>query len=425
VKVCSAYGAGFYYIPGTDICLRVGGAVRADYYHNAPGAFPDATYLRSGTRTQDTHAFRGRGYFILDSRQNTAYGTLRTFANIYQSWTSGAGGLGAGEGTNADRAFIQFAGFTFGRAQSFYDFYGSTGPHANLVNWGGQSTGATGWNVLAYTAQLGNGLSATLAIEDQRRKPIYASFSAAQTSMTLTLTWHALGLCLLPPTFAPDRICRLSRVISVSIRLGVRPRSWARSRNCARFPMKTRRFTGSGVKTHGYAVGGGFTWNNPSAPGSQFGIQASYAKGALGYLTTWSVSNPIGVQNNSTLAYAHNMDAVYDPASNSLHKGSGWGVNAGYQHRFNPNWAWSIHGAYTSIEYGATAEALVGAGTSLDYDVWSLGSRLLWTPVRGLDMGLDIMYTEYDSQHIAGVVKGRTAATNEVWSSMFRVQRNF
>ena len=27
VKVCSAYGAGFYYIPGTDICLRVGGYV--------------------------------------------------------------------------------------------------------------------------------------------------------------------------------------------------------------------------------------------------------------------------------------------------------------------------------------------------------------------------------------------------------------
>ena len=27
VKICSAYGAGFYYIPGTDICLRVGGAV--------------------------------------------------------------------------------------------------------------------------------------------------------------------------------------------------------------------------------------------------------------------------------------------------------------------------------------------------------------------------------------------------------------
>ena len=25
VKICSLYGAGFYYIPGTDICMKVGG----------------------------------------------------------------------------------------------------------------------------------------------------------------------------------------------------------------------------------------------------------------------------------------------------------------------------------------------------------------------------------------------------------------
>ena len=28
VKVCSLYGAGFYYIPGTDICMKLGGYVR-------------------------------------------------------------------------------------------------------------------------------------------------------------------------------------------------------------------------------------------------------------------------------------------------------------------------------------------------------------------------------------------------------------
>ena len=28
VKVCETYGAGFWYIPGTDTCLRVGGYVR-------------------------------------------------------------------------------------------------------------------------------------------------------------------------------------------------------------------------------------------------------------------------------------------------------------------------------------------------------------------------------------------------------------
>ena len=31
VKVCSPYGVGFYYIPGTDTCLKIGGYVRVDF----------------------------------------------------------------------------------------------------------------------------------------------------------------------------------------------------------------------------------------------------------------------------------------------------------------------------------------------------------------------------------------------------------
>lgn len=35
VKVCDAYGAGFFYIPGTDTCVKIGGRVRADYAYYA------------------------------------------------------------------------------------------------------------------------------------------------------------------------------------------------------------------------------------------------------------------------------------------------------------------------------------------------------------------------------------------------------
>src|SRR5262249_18556855 len=31
VKICNLYGVGFYYIPGTDTCLKIGGYVRAEY----------------------------------------------------------------------------------------------------------------------------------------------------------------------------------------------------------------------------------------------------------------------------------------------------------------------------------------------------------------------------------------------------------
>ena len=42
VKVCSLYGAGFYYIPGTDICLKVGGYLRAEADVNAGGTLTPA-----------------------------------------------------------------------------------------------------------------------------------------------------------------------------------------------------------------------------------------------------------------------------------------------------------------------------------------------------------------------------------------------
>jgi hypothetical protein len=34
VRVCSLYGAGFWYIPGTDTCIQIGGYLRADTTFN-------------------------------------------------------------------------------------------------------------------------------------------------------------------------------------------------------------------------------------------------------------------------------------------------------------------------------------------------------------------------------------------------------
>ena len=34
VKICSLYGAGFYYIPGTDTCIKFGGYAQADANFN-------------------------------------------------------------------------------------------------------------------------------------------------------------------------------------------------------------------------------------------------------------------------------------------------------------------------------------------------------------------------------------------------------
>ncbi|MBL7406030.1 porin, partial [Escherichia coli] len=70
------------------------------------------------------------------------------------------------------KAFIQFAGITAGRASSFFDFYAHD--FENLGNTLGSDVAAT--NQLAYTATLGNGLSATISAEDPvfRRSVIFS-----------------------------------------------------------------------------------------------------------------------------------------------------------------------------------------------------------------------------------------------------------
>jgi Porin subfamily len=56
VKICSLYGDGFYYIPGTDTCLKIGGFLRTEVDYNAGGSF--TTFLNVPTRSSSAAATR-------------------------------------------------------------------------------------------------------------------------------------------------------------------------------------------------------------------------------------------------------------------------------------------------------------------------------------------------------------------------------
>jgi len=58
VKVCSAYGAGFFFIPGTDTCLKIGGRVRADYNY-VPAKDTYSALGTANTLTTETYAVSG------------------------------------------------------------------------------------------------------------------------------------------------------------------------------------------------------------------------------------------------------------------------------------------------------------------------------------------------------------------------------
>ncbi|MCF6321156.1 MAG: porin, partial [Rhizobiaceae bacterium] len=73
VRICDAYGAGFFYIPGTETCLKFSGYVRVTYegrqYHDGDP--------RAGLPTH-RHRVRYRGRLNIDARNETEWGTLRS-----------------------------------------------------------------------------------------------------------------------------------------------------------------------------------------------------------------------------------------------------------------------------------------------------------------------------------------------------------
>ena len=174
VKICSLYGDGFYYIPGTDTCLKLGGYLRVQAEYNmgnggvavGTNAIEDGQARFTRDATNDVN-YRVRAETSWDVRQQTEYGPLRTYLRFgVENNTPGGTGGGSTPSPYWDRAFLQFAGFTVGRSRSFFDLftYWGTYTYTNVRING--DTDITGQNLWAYTAELGNGFTATLSLED-------------------------------------------------------------------------------------------------------------------------------------------------------------------------------------------------------------------------------------------------------------------
>ncbi len=171
VKICSLYGVGFYYIPGTDTCIKIGGWVRLQYDVDTNGSNTlGAMNGNLNDRTTNNTTWRVQTFLTADARSQTAYGTVRSYLSFGQNGDT-VGGTGVAAAFLTPRAFIQWAGFTFGQAESFFDFY-SPFAVGYAPGWVSSTTAGAGWDVAGYTAQFGNGFSATIAAENRRQTQI-------------------------------------------------------------------------------------------------------------------------------------------------------------------------------------------------------------------------------------------------------------
>jgi hypothetical protein len=251
VRVCSLYGAGFFFIPGTDTCIKIGGYLRADVtFNGGPHGQPAWNGdLGQQNRYRDYYAARSRMALTIDTRTATEYGVVRTFGQgDFQFTTLGSSTVNPNSvntslpvaGANlldtpgggyvaVEYLFIQFAGFTFGKSASAYatPWQGFPG-NINSSLLGGQNTD-TGVNNIQYTAQFGNGVSASIGLDDPTVWERTSVYNLGATGVSITAS-TASGSPAMPMAACARPI---SSATSASTRPGVcsrfRPRliMWA------------------------------------------------------------------------------------------------------------------------------------------------------------------------------------------------------
>ncbi|RDL52391.1 Outer membrane protein IIIA [Ensifer sp. M14] len=152
VRVCDAFGTGYFYIPGTETCLKISGFVRfqTDFGRDAA----DNKWENPDQSTSDWDAF-SRAYIAFDAKSDTEYGTLTGFfAAEFNADTDSDDGDSL---IDVDEAYIQLGGLKAGFFYSWWD-KGLNGETDSLGN-------NTEFNSVAYLYD-GGTFQAGIAIDE-------------------------------------------------------------------------------------------------------------------------------------------------------------------------------------------------------------------------------------------------------------------
>ncbi|MTI42370.1 porin, partial [Roseibium hamelinense] len=267
----------------------------------------------------------------LDSRTNTEFGLLRTYTSMYMT-----GDTGPSDSFFLESAYIQWGGITAGRTTSFFQFAtGQTFMGVVSRDWADTTT-----NLFAYTAAFGNGLSATVALEDSTFTESSSTIYAGQR--------------------LPDLVANL-RV----------DQGWG-SAQLSGALHEVRPAIAANEGSLGWAIGGGVVFNLPMlSSDSNIFFQAQYADGALDY-----IGNIAGVAD---------YDATVGSSNDTS---SGYSLSAGIYHQATETIGLALDGSWSDID---------GGGNVAGATRWAIDGSVQYSPVSGFAVGADMGYANTDT----------------------------
>ncbi|MBB4373691.1 hypothetical protein GGD63_006514 [Bradyrhizobium sp. cir1] len=451
VKICSLYGAGFYYIPGTDTCIKLGGYLRAEVALGTNSVYGMATGTPAGAhnRLSNYYTWRAREDLNIDTRTATEYGVVRTFFDATFSWTSGgyvglgnatgltqytaglginsAGGLAGASAVNPTDggtsggslgvyyAFIQFAGFTMGKAVSQFDAPWTNYPGNNFDGLVGGSGTVTGVNQFTYTADFGQGVTAAFSAEDATAYYQAGNVNLSGATGLGAITGAAYGSNAIGGSRSPNLVA----MVRVDQAWGLFQASVAAHDNHVAYYGATEP-TGHPDDKWGWAVQLALSIKNiPTGAGDTINVQGVYTDGATRYNFQNLVGSSFGIYGSSGVAY-QSFGGGFAPDTVFVTGGSQesiktWGFRGAYTHNWDPYWNTAIYGAYGAVQWGGGAKTfLCGAGGLIssiagvtgcnpDFNIGQVGLITRWTPVKNLTFSADFNWTHLDQKY-SGVV---------------------
>lgn len=429
VKICSLYGAGFYYIPGTDTCIKFGGYIRAE---TLLGTNFDADAATTGTagarnRLSNYYTSRSRLGMDIDTRTATEYGAVRTYFLGAFSWTSGgytgAGSTAVNGATTTSSgatlslfyAFIQFAGFTFGKAQSQFSSPWAQYPANNF-----ELPGSGGWDPVTqvtYTADFGQGITAAFSAQDQFSHDTTNIWNVSGATAA-GLAGAVYGANDIGGTRAPDLIAMLR----VDQAWGLFQASFAAHDNHAGY-YGASEVTGYAGDKWGWAGQLALSIKNlPTGAGDSINMQGVYTNGASRYnFQDYLASTSFAMYGGSGLPGSYQSLGLGGVSDSVFVTGSGqeltttYGFNAGYNHNWDAHWNTSIYGAWSAVRYNGTAKGYIcgafvanlalssgAGGCNPDFNYAVVGALTRWSPVKNLAFTAEVAYTMLDQKYASG-----------------------